>query len=210
MDPAATELTPGSTTLVRRIAQEPLSFLASDSVVARYPGGVLDAGTLARLILELPQGAAGSLAGADGEELRDFIHEAVARSRLVREAEEASEVDVDGIRERETERYREELAEFWHHARLWPDSLRHESPHEDLRIELARWRVDQYLEAVAARRVPMEPLPSLLAARLLEDARWGVVPGGVDEAIAMAERLLAAAGYTGPGDLPVGTGGGGP
>lgn len=206
LDPSGTELAHGSIDRVRRIAGNPVAFIESDSLVARHPQGVLESGEVARFLLQLPPGGRRGLSEAAEEEIEELIHQLVARNRLVRVAEEDPAVDAQEIRTRAEQRYREEIARLWRHARLWPDSLQEAAAHEDARVRLAQWRVQQYLEAVAARRSPMEALPPLLTARLLQEARWTLDRARLGDALAMAERLLAAAGYTDRGDLPAGTG----
>jgi hypothetical protein len=60
------------------------------------------------------------------------------------------------------------------------------------RQALATRRVDEYMEAVAARRKELQTLPPLLAARL-EGAGDGINAEGLDAAVSRARTLIDAA-----------------
>jgi hypothetical protein len=188
-------------TRIESVLTEPLEWVDREEPVARHPGGGLTAGEVARLVLHLPPGAAEDILRQGEEGMLELVRELAARARLEGEALESRLVPLDDLRADLVQGYRRQVEALWRHARIHPDSLAVEAPDPGQRLELALWRVDQYLEALAARRVPLESVPPLLAAHLLSEQDWGMDEARVGEAVALAGRLLAAAGYEGPGDL---------
>ena len=195
------EILPGAAAALRRAAAAPLETSRSESVLARHDGGALTAGALARLLLHLPDDALAALRGARDAELHGYFEELVARDVLWRRLSRPGAVPLDSARAAVEARYRASLDRALARIRLVADTTPLAS-RRPAAAELDRWRVDWYMDALAARRVPMEPLPPLLAVSLLQGSSWSVDTTAVRAALGRAERLLRAAGYTGPGSLP--------
>lgn len=91
----------------------------------------------------------------------------------------------------ETE-YRSAVSAIWKHAGLAPDSVAAAGVTQEEREQAAARRVDRYLDEAAARKVPLQPVPTFLAVQLLQDVEWEIVPAGIDLALERAGRLLDA------------------
>ena len=134
---------------------------------------------------------------AADEEIVKFAEGLILEELLWQEAGKAGLVLGDSARTAITEQYRSGVIEIWQSARLAPDSLVAAAATPQEREQVAVRRVDEYFDAVAARRTPLAPIPPFLATQLRDDVRWSIVSPGLASVIERAGRLRAVTDTTG-------------
>jgi hypothetical protein len=108
------------------------------------------------------------------------------------------QVDSAGIRMSDSaygrleDQYRRGLESVWEVVGVWPDSLAAAAATPADREQIARQRVDRYFDAVAARKVSLQPVPPFLAIQLRQGVDWEIIPAGVNAALQRAILLRAA------------------
>jgi hypothetical protein len=177
---------------LRSIAADPWPHLDAMDSLATFTGGALTAQLFARYMVHLPADVRVGLNNASDTDVMAFVEPIVFDEMLLHEAAaskfELPDSTLDGLRTS----YTAALQSLVRDARLQPV----ETDPPAIRADTAANRVNAYLEAVAARRLPLHPVPPLLAARLLADMQGGIDAAGITAAVERARRLMAAAGDT--------------
>jgi hypothetical protein len=186
-------------TRVRELAREPWDQVRSSDTVATFTGGALTAGLFGRYLVHLPADARTGISSASDEEVLTFIEPIVFDEMLLQEALKHSFALPDSMAAAIDKSYREAMDALVRDAHLDVQSLGN-APAQ-ARADTAAQRVLVYMEAVAARRLPLHPVPPLLAMRLLEGADAGLNANAVDAAVERARRWVGAAADTGSGKV---------
>jgi hypothetical protein len=186
-------------TRVRELAREPWDQVRSSDTVATFTGGSLSAGLLGRYLVHLPADARTGISSATDEEVLTFIEPIVFDEMLLQEAATHSFALPDSMAAAIEASYREAMDALVRDAHLDVQSLG--SAPAEARADTAAQRVMVYLEAVAARRLPLYPVPPLLAMRLLEGAEAGLNANAIDAAVERARRWVGAAADAGSGKV---------
>ncbi len=184
-------VTPDAAEMVREVMGDPWRSLQATELVATYRGGQLTAGDMARYIQYLSGEGRQELGNASDADLADLVREVVLQELFWIQADSAGLQLSDTARGIAYDQYREDVTGVWERTGLAPDSLESNAATGSLNELVAR-RVDLYFEAIASRRVPMEPLPPYLSVYLLRGVDWAIEPAGIDVALQTATRLLAA------------------
>jgi hypothetical protein len=184
-------VTPGAADVIREVMGDPWQSLQATEVVATYQGGRLTAGDMARYIQYLSVEGRQELGTASDTDLADLVREVVLQELFWIRADSAGVQLSDTARGIAYDQYREDVTGIWERTGLAPDSLEGDAATGSLNDKVAR-RVDLYFEAIASRRIPMQPLPPYLSVHLLRGVDWEIQPAGIDGALQTAARLLAA------------------
>jgi hypothetical protein len=184
-------------TRVRQLASEPWDQVLSSDTVATFTGGALTAGLFGRYLVHLPADARTGISSASDAEVLTFIEPIVFDEMLLQEAARHSFALPESAATAIGESYREAMDVLVRDAHLGVQSLG--SAPREARADTAAQRVLVYLEAVAARRLPLHPVPPLLAMRLLNGANSGLNANAIDAAVERARRWIGAAADTGSG-----------
>jgi hypothetical protein len=182
---------------MRDAIMDPMDALGSSRVLATYRGGEFTTGQFARWLQYLPGETHFEMVTAPDEEIVKYSEGLILEELLWNEVRDAGLVLDDSARSAIYEQYRSGVAEIWQAARIAPDSLAAAAATAPEREQLAARRVDEYFDAVAARRTPLAPVPPFLAIQLREAARWQIVSAGVAGVIDLAGRLRAVTDTTG-------------
>lgn len=182
---------------IRDAIMEPMRALASSRVLATYRDGAFTLGQFARWLQYLPGEVQLKMMNVPDEEIVEFTQGLILEELLWNEVGNSGLVLSDSARTAIEEQYRRGVAEIWQAARIAPDSLAAAAATAPERERVAARRVDEYFDAVAARRIPLAPVPPFLATQLREDVRWQIVSAGVAGVIERAGRLRAVTDATG-------------
>ena len=194
---SAVEVLPSAPDAIRDAIMEPVDALGSTRVLATYRGGEFTTGQFARWLQYLPGETHLQMMTAPDEEIVRFSEGLILEELLWNEVGNAGLVLGDSARSAIYEQYRGGVAEIWGAARIAPDSLAAAAATAAEREQVAARRVDEYFDAVAARRTPLAPVPPFLAIQLRDAARWQIVSAGVAGVIDLAGRLRAVTDTTG-------------
>lgn len=190
------DVLPSAPDAVRNAVMAPEDALGSARVLATYRGGEFTVGEFARWLQYLPGETHLEVMNAPDEEIVKFCEGLILQELLWNEVENAGLVLSDSARTAIYEQYRSGLMEIWQAAGIAPDSLAAAAAPSERELLAAR-RVDEYFDAVAARRTPLTRVPPFLAMQLRNAASWQVVPAGVAGVIDLAGRLRAVTDTTG-------------
>ncbi len=186
------EVRPTAPATVREILADPISVLGSSRVLAKYDDGRFTTGQFARWLLYFPAETYEQLLIAPDDQIANFTQQLVLQDLLWQQADSAGIQMSDSAYDRLKDQYRRGLESVWEVVGVWPDSLAAAGATPADREQIARQRVDRYFEAIAARRVPLRPVPPFLAIRLRQGVDWEIIPAGVNAAVQRALRLRAA------------------
>lgn len=181
----------GAAAVVRRIAGDPWSPLAPPETLATFAGGAVAAGDLARHVQYLSPDTQREMLEASEERIAEFLSGLVLQELMLAQADSA------GVRLSEPAfrviagQCRDAVHALWRDSNLSPASLPSARPGRGDREQAAARRVEEYLDAAAARRVPLEPVPPFLAVALLREVDWEIVPEQLEAVVERAQRLLA-------------------
>jgi len=191
-------LTEDGPALLREIAEAPWKTLESTPVLATFDGGAVAASRLQQYVQYLTPATRLDIRAATDDRITDFLWGFVLDELLEAQAESAGvHVSEEAFRTM-AHACREVVHTLWERADLSPASLAAAGPTRGHRDEAAARRVESYLEAAVARRVPFEPLPPFLTVPLLRDVEWESAVERMDGVVEQARRLLAAAGSSEP------------
>jgi hypothetical protein len=183
----------GATATVREIAADPWRWRPG-SPLAAFSGGSVAADAVARHLQYLSTATRREITAATDQRIVEFVLGLVVQEILVAQAESAGVQPSDSAMRVIAGQSRDAVHRLWNVTGLAPSSLLAEGSSESERRRLAARRVGAYLDAAAARRLPLEPVPAFLAVPLLRRAQWAIVPAGVEAAVHQARRLVSAAG----------------
>ena len=192
LEAKAVEVRPTAPATVREIAGTPVRSLESSRVLATYRGGRFTTGQFARWLLYIPATTYEQLLAAPDDQISNFTRQLVLQELLWEQADSAGLGMTDSLYTVIESKYREALHSVWDVVGIWPDSLAALGATPAEREAVARSRVDRYFESIAARRLPLRPIPPLLAEQLRLDVDWEIYPAGIDAALELAARLRAA------------------
>lgn len=181
----------GAAAVVRRIAGDPWSPLAAPETLATFAGGAVAAGDLARHVQYLSPSTRREMLEASDERIAEFLSGLVLQELLLAQADSAGVRLSAGAFRVIAGQCRDAVHALWRDSNLSPASLASVGPERGDREQAATRRVEEYLDAAAARRVPLEPLPPFLAVALLRTVEWEIVPKQLEAVVERAQRLLA-------------------
>lgn len=167
-----------ATASLRQIADDPWAALNSRAQLAKWDGGGLAEGQVARIVVSLPRRSRAEMARADERTLLDFIEEIALRELRVGDAEGRGLTLDEGLRIRLEEGHGREVAEWMTRLGIQQGS------------EPARGVLDRYMEGIVSRQVAGRSLSPLFEAWLLDGMQWTLDPTGVSGAIAQARAML--------------------
>jgi hypothetical protein len=183
--------------LLREIAGAPWGTLESTRVLATFDGGAVPASRLQQYVQYVTPATRLDIRAATDDRIAVFLWGFVLDELLAAQAESAGVVVGEEAYRAMSDACREVVHTLWARADLSPASLTGTGPTVDDRARAAARRVEAYLEAAVARRLPLDPLPPFLAVPLLRDVEWEITAERMDGAVERARRLLAAAGRPG-------------
>jgi hypothetical protein len=186
------EVRPTAPTTVRKISTDPIRALGSSRVLATYNDGRFTTGQFARWLLYVPVETFEQLLVAPDDQIANLTRQLVLQDLLWQQVDSAGIQMSDSAYDRLEDQYRRGLESVWEVVGVWPDSLAAAGATPADREQIARQRVDRYFEAIAARTVPLRPVPPFLAIRLRQGVDWEIIPAGVNAALQRAIRLRAA------------------
>ncbi len=186
------EVRPTAPATVREISADPIRALESSRMLATYKGGRFTTGQFARWLLYVPLETYEQLLVAPDDQIADLTRQLVLQDLLWQQVDSAGIRMSDSAYDRLEDQYRRGLESVWAVVGVWPDSLAAAGATPADREQIARQRVDRYFEAVAARRVSLQPVPPFLAIRLRQGVDWEIIPAGVNAALQRAILLRAA------------------
>ncbi len=192
LEAKAVEVRPTAPATVREIAGTPVRSLESSRVLATYSGGRFTTGQFARWLLYVPATTYEQLLVAPDDQITNFTRQLVLQELLWKQADSSGVEMTDSLYAVIEGKYRDALQGVWDVVGIWPDSLATLGATPTDRDAIARNRVDGYFESVAARRIPLRPIPPFLAERLRRDVKWEIFPAGIGAALELATRLRAA------------------
>ncbi len=186
------EVRPTAPATVREISADPIRALESTRLLATYNDGRFTTGQLARWLLYVPLETYEQLLAAPDDQIANFTRQLVLQDLLWQQVDSAGIRMSDSAYDRLEDQYRRGLESVWEVVGVRPDSLAAAGATPADREQIARQRVDRYFEAVAARKVPLQPVPPFLAIRLRQGVDWEIIPAGVNAALQRAILLRAA------------------
>ncbi len=186
------EVRPTAPATVREISADPIRALESTRLLATYNDGRFTAGQLARWLLYVPLETYEQLLAAPDDQIANFTRQLVLQDLLWQQVDSAGIRMSDSAYDRLEDQYRRGLESVWEVVGVRPDSLAAAGATPADREQIAHQRVDRYFEAVAARKVPLQPVPPFLAIRLRQGVDWEIIPAGVNAALQRAILLRAA------------------
>lgn len=187
----AVRIRAAAATAVQRLAADPWANARAEDTLATFTGGALTSGELLRYLQYLPPDTHREMREAAEEVITAFLRSVLRHELLWLQAESARVKLSEPVRRAIAEEYRGAVRALWQHTGLAPASLAQAGATDAERQRVAAQRVEQYLDAAAARKVPLEPVPPFLAVPLLRDASWGIAQDRLDEVVERARRLLA-------------------
>jgi hypothetical protein len=185
-------LNDGAAATARRVAEDPWRSQAAGTTLATFAGGSVTEDDLARQVQYLSPMTRREMSSATDERIAEFLLGLVLQGILLAQADSAGIILGDSAFGAIAEQCRQAVHRLWSLTDLSPASLAVPGVTEADRAEAAARRVEEYLDAAAARRAPLEPVPPFLAVPLLRATDWTIVPQGLDAAVEQAQRLLAA------------------
>ncbi len=207
----AIEVHPRAPARVRSALADPKRAAKSTKIVGTYDGGKFTVSDFVRWLQLLPPQFQQQADAADDELLQQFLRSLMRNAVMQVEAESAgvslSALDLDEFRTV----LKRELSSLEEAIRVDSVSLADSAANLEERQRLAALRVDQYLAAVVNSRVPLVPIPALLAAKLRDEGEWRIVPAGIARVLERARQLRLAAANTeaaipgGGQEFPLGT-----
>jgi len=130
--------------------------------------------------------------GAPDDRIAGFLWGLVLDQLLVAQAESAGVRLSEGAYGAMAQEVRDAVHALWEHTGLAPSALSSAGPAPADRATAAARKVEEYLEAAAARKVPLEAVPPFLAVPLLREVEWEIAADRMHEVVDRARRLLAA------------------
>jgi hypothetical protein len=178
---------------VRQLGQDPMRAKESGKVLGTYRGGRFRVSDLARWLQAMPIQVRQQLSQASDSQITQMVSNLMNNEVLLREAREAGVEVTSGFRDEMAEQLRRELALTGALIGFPSDSLAvfRALPEEERRA-LVEVRVLAYLDAVAQARKRWQAVPPFLADALRDEAKWRVVPAGIERVLARARAIRLA------------------
>lgn len=172
----------GAPALLRRMARQPLSWLASEVEVVTWRGGALTEGTIAHYVAGLPAASRTEMAGGADSTLVAFVDDLSVRELRVGDARERSLALDDALLAQLKGQHLSEIAEWFTALEIGQG------------VALEREAVERHMEGLVARQRTAPALPLLFEVWLLDGVAWSLSDSGVEGAIAKARNMLEDAG----------------
>lgn len=188
----------GAPAVVRRLATDPWRTAHPPETLATFAGGAVTAGDLARHVQYLSRETHREIREAPEARIAQFVWGLTLQELLWLQADSAGVRLSDAAFRAIANEYRDAAQALRSRTGLVPESLALAGPTLADRERAAARRIEEYLEAAAARRVPLEAMPPFLAVPLLRAVDWEIVEERMDAVVQRARRLLAATEDSGP------------
>ena len=189
----AARLDPAASGTLRDLATNPWRATDSARTLATFTGGTLAASQLQRYLQYLSPATRLEMRAAPDARLADFLWGLVLDEVLATQADSAGVRLAEGTYQAMVREVRDVVHGLWDRTGLSPSALLAEGETAAGRTNAAARKVEEYLNAAAARRVPLEAIPPFLAVPLLRQVRWEVSVDRMGDVVGRARRLLAAA-----------------
>lgn len=180
----------GAVPAVREMALDPVRAKQSSKVIGTYRGGEFRIRDLARWLQGMdPRVRQGISMGTD-DQIEDMVHTLIRNEVLIREAREAGiHLTPDDIAQL-TDQLRRRIALVAAAFGLRGDTLKalRARPPEEAK-QTAHARVTEYLHSVSRENKTLRTVPPFLGDHLREQARWDLVPAGIERAVNLARDL---------------------
>lgn len=186
-------LDPAATSVVREVATNPWRPVDSAGRLASFSGGVIATGQLQRYVQHLAPSTRLDMSAAPDDRIADFLWGFVLDELLLAQAESAGVRPSQAAHRAMAQDVRDAVHALWERTGLAPKALSSAGPSSAHRAQAAARKVEEYLEAAAARRVPLEAVPPFLAVPLLREVEWEIAVDRMNDVVDRARRLLTAA-----------------
>jgi hypothetical protein len=178
---------------VREVARNPVRAKQSGKVLGSYRGGQFRVSDLARWLEAMPREMWQGLPGASDSQIAGMVRNLMRNEVLLREAKAAGMRVTPEFFQGVTDTLRRELALLGGLLGFPHDSLpAYRALPLATRQALVQTNVLNYLEAVAQNRRRLQVVPAALADRLRAEAKWSVVPAGVERVLERARQIRLA------------------
>ncbi len=183
----------GATGILREVATNPWRSMDATRTLATFIGGGISTGQLQRYVQYLSPATRLDMRAATDDRIADFLWGFVLDELLVAQAESAGVRVSASAYHAMAQETRDVVHTLWERTGLAPSALSSAGTTAAGRAQAAARRVEDYLEAAAARKVPLEPVPPFLAVPLLREVAWEIAADRMSDVVDRARRLLAAA-----------------
>lgn len=187
-------LDPEATDRLRQVATNPWAVTDTSQELATFVGGALTSGQLRRYVQYLSPATRVQMRTALEDRITDFLWGLVLDELMLAQAESAGVRLSDAAHHAMAQEARDAVHALWDRTGLSPAALSSAGATSSDRAHAAARRVEDYLDAAAARRVPLEPVPPFLAVPLLREVEWEIATDKMNHVVDRARRLLSAAG----------------
>ncbi len=187
------ELLSGAPALVRQIAEDPWHAWDPHLTLTRFAGGTIGADRVARQVQYLSPATRQEITQAPEDRIASFLLGLTLEEVLVRQADSAGVGLSDSLYRAVAAECRDAVHGLWNRTGLSPSVLSRSDQTSAAPEQTAARRVDEYLDAAAARRIALEPVPAWLAVPLLRGVHWEIRAEQMDAVLDRARRLLAGA-----------------
>ncbi len=175
---------------VREMGRDPLRAKESGKVLGTFKGGRFRVSDLARWLQAMPPEVRQQVGMASDSQVTLLVRSLLRNEVLLREARAAGVTASPEFMVRMTDDLRRELALMGVLLGLRSDSL---AALRALPVEARRnvvsTRVLGYLQDLSQNRKRLQTVPPFLADALRDDAKWAVVPAGIEQVLTRARQL---------------------
>lgn len=187
------QLDPAATSVLREVATNPWRSVDPVRTLATFSDGVIPTGRLQRYVQYLSPSTRLEMRAAPDDRIATFLWGFVLDELLVAQAESAGVRLDDAAYQAMAQEVRDAVHALWERTGLAPSVLSSAGPTSADRAQAAARKVEAYLDAAAARQVPLEAVPPFLAVPILRQVEWEIAADRMNEVVDRARRLLAAA-----------------
>jgi len=176
---------------LRAIAAAPFRTYDADDAVVTYNGGKVTSARFAEYVRLLSPETHRDMTTGSAQPLSKFAVGVALQEIIADKVDSAGMHISDSAMVALTESYHQELVELWTQLGIPPDSVLAPAgtPNEN-----ASRLINAYLDAAVSRQTPLAPIPSFLAAQLLEGVRWEIDSRALAASVHMAQQLQVGAG----------------
>jgi hypothetical protein len=178
---------------VREVGRDPVRAKESRKVLGSYRGGEFRVSDLSRWLQGMPPQVWQQLPGASDSQVVGLVQALMRNEVLLREAKAAGVAVTPEYFAGVTDTLRRELSLLGAGLGVPNDSLpQYRALPAAARHDLVQGRVLDYLVAASQNRKRLQTVPPFLADRLRAEAKWSVVPAGVERVLERARELRLA------------------
>jgi hypothetical protein len=193
---------PGIGPAVREVGRDPVHAKESRKVIGSYRGGEFRVADLARWLQGMPPQVWRQLPGASDSQVAEIVMALMRNEVLLREARAAGIMVTPEYFTGVTDTLRRELSLLGAVLGVPNDSLAsYRALAPAARHQLVETRVLDYLVATSQNKKRLQTVPPFLADQLRAEAKWKVVPAGVERVMERARELRLALDSV-PGNRP--------